>query len=73
MSGSPEDIKHFVVKARAVSRGGGSGGSAEPPLHINDIHNYCYAFEKLRAEMYVYIYCIIHLLFMPIQHILRIS
>ena len=23
------------------------------PLQINDIHDYCYAFEKLRAEMYV--------------------
>ena len=33
--------------------GGGSGGSAEPPLQINDIHDYCCAFEKLRAEMYV--------------------
>ena len=33
--------------------GGGSGGSAEPPLQINDIHDYCYAFKKLRAEMYV--------------------
>ena len=28
--------------------GGGPGGSAEPPLQINDIHNYCYALEKLR-------------------------
>ena len=37
---------------RAVS-GGVSGGSAEPPLQINDIHDYCYAFEKLRAEMYI--------------------
>ena len=33
--------------------GGGSWGSAEPLLQINDIHDYCYALEKLRAEMYV--------------------
>ena len=30
------------------ARGGGGGGGA-----INDIHDYCYALEKLRAEMYV--------------------
>ena len=32
------------------------------PLQVNDIHNYCYAFEKLRAEMYLLYF------FMLIQH-----
>ena len=46
----------FYSKKQGRSRGGGggdSGGSAEPPLQINDIHDYCYALEIMRAEMYV--------------------
>ena len=46
----------YLLASQAVSfpgPGGGSGGSAEPPLQINDIRDYCYALEKLRAEMYV--------------------
>ena len=32
------------------SRGGGFSWT---PFQINDIHDYCYALEKLRAEMYL--------------------
>ena len=52
-----------LIIVRAIARGG-SGGSAEPPLQINDIHDYCYALEKLRAEMYVLIF---------FMHVLRIT
>ena len=54
-------------------QGWGGGGGGVNPLQINDIHDYCYSFEKLRAEIKC-TYCIIHLLYlMLIQHILRIS
>ena len=45
-------IQHKLY-TQGRSQGGGSGGSAETPLQINDIHDYCYALEKLRADMYV--------------------
>ena len=51
------------------SQGGSEGSAGIPPPPPHDIHDqYCYALEKLRAEMYT-----IHILFMLIQHILRIS
>ena len=36
--------------ARVEEGGGGGGGFSLTPLQINDIHDYCYALEKLRAE-----------------------
>ena len=43
------------MNAGAVSRGVQGVQLNLPPLQINDIHdyNYCHAFEKLRAEMYI--------------------
>ena len=35
------------------SQRGVQGVQLNPPLQINDIHDYCYALEKLRAEMYI--------------------
>ena len=60
------------LPSQGCSQGEGvQGVQLKPPLQINDIHDYCYALEKLRAE----IYCIIYIyFFMLIQHILiRIS
>ena len=46
-------IINTCIRAVARGGGGGGGGSAEPPLQINDIHDYCYTLEKLRAEMHI--------------------
>ena len=44
-----------TYQGRSKVRGGGGWGSwgSADLLQINDIHNYCYAVEKLRAEMYI--------------------
>ena len=62
----------YTAETRAVARGG-SGGSAEPPLKINDIHDYCYTLEKLRTEVYVLhntptFLCPFNLLFCGLQY-----
>ena len=48
-------IQLHLNECRAVSRGVQGVQLNPPPLQINDIHdyNYCHAFEKLRAEMYI--------------------
>ena len=53
--------------------GGGGGGQLNPsPTQVNDIHDYSYTFEKLRAEVYIlYDTCTSYI--MLNQHILRIN
>ena len=54
LTSGPKPSCNPLIRAVAMGGGGVQGVQLKPPPpQINDIHDYCYALKKLRAEMHL--------------------